>query len=117
MALAVFGYAVLSLFLYKCVLYPVFFSPLSKIPNAHFTSPFSNIWIQLQRHRSTQNRAIHDAHKSLGPIIRLGATELSVNSLEDIRTVYGDGFDRHEWYSRAFKNYGYHLHFFCIRYF
>lgn len=106
MALAVLVYAVISLLIYRFFVYPAFFSPLAKIPNAHFSSPFSNLWIQSQRFRSTQNKAIHDAHRRLGPVVRLGATELSVNSLEGVRTVYGDAFDRHEWYSRAFENYG-----------
>ena len=111
MDLDIFGYALLSLLIYRYFVYPTFFSPLSKIPNAHFTSPFSNKWIQWQRYRGTQNRAIHDAHNRLGSVIRLGITELSVNSLECVRTVYGDGFDRHEWYSRAFENYGYVCYF------
>jgi hypothetical protein len=111
MALVVIIYVLLLLLLYNCFIYPAFLSPLAKIPNAHFTSPFSNFWIQWQRYRSSENKAIHEAHKRLGPIVRLGATELSVNSLDCVRTVYGDGFDRHEWYCRAFENYGFVVHF------
>jgi hypothetical protein len=106
MALEIIGCTLLSLLLYRYIIYPAFFSPLAKIPNAYFTSPFSNAWIQWQRYQSRGNRAIHEAHRHLGPIVRLGATEISVNSIDCIRTVYGDAFDRHEWYSRAFDNYG-----------
>lgn len=106
MALVGFAYGLLSLLLYRYCIYPAFFSPLSKIPNAHFTSPFSNAWILWQRYRGRQNRVIHDAHIRLGPVVRLGLTELSVNSPKYVRTVYGDGCDRHEWYSRKFEKYG-----------
>jgi hypothetical protein len=92
--------------IYKYILHPAFLSPLSKIPSAHFTSPFSNGWIQWQRLCGRENRAIHNAHQNLGPVVRLGKTELSVNSVEGIKLVYSDGFDKHEWYSRAFDNYG-----------
>jgi hypothetical protein len=102
----VVGYMLFLLILYKYFVYPAFLSGLSKIPNAHFTSPFSNIWIQWQRFHGKENRAIHDAHQRLGPIVRLGSTEISVNSVEGVRLVYSDGFDKHEWYSRAFENYG-----------
>jgi unspecific monooxygenase len=94
------------LFSYKFFVLPVL-SPLSKIPNAHITTPFSNAWILWQRYRSTENRAIHDSHRRLGPIVRLGPTEISVNSLEGLRTIYGDNLDKHEWYCGAFENYGY----------
>jgi hypothetical protein len=48
---------------------------------------------------------IHDVHKRLGPIVRLDSTELSVNSLDSLKVVY-NGFDRDEFYRRAFDNYG-----------
>lgn len=51
--------------------------------------------------------AIHEAHTPLGPVVRLGVTEISVNSAEALRTVYSNRLDKHEFYSRAFDNYGY----------
>jgi unspecific monooxygenase len=42
----------------------------------------------------------------LGPIVRLGATELSVNSVDALKTVYSDDLDKDVFYSRAFDNYG-----------
>lgn len=93
--------------LYKFIFHPTFSSPLSKIPSAHFTSPFSNGWIQWQRYCGKENRAIHDAHERLGPIVRLGSTELSINSVEGLRIIYSDSFNKHEWYSRSFDNYEY----------
>jgi hypothetical protein len=100
------AFTVFPVLLYKYVLHPAFFSPLSKLPSAHFTSPFFNGWIQWQRYWGWENRAIHNAHERLGPIVRLGSTEISVNSVDAVRVVYSDAFDKHEWYSRAFENYG-----------
>ena len=106
MALTEFlAFTLLPALLYKYILYPAFFSPLSKIPNAHFTSPFSNGWIHWQRYSGRENRAIHKAHERHGHIVRLGSTEVSVGSVEALRVVYSDAFDKHEWYGRAFENY------------
>lgn len=105
--LLILGFIFLSVFLYTQLIYPAILSPLSKIPSAHFTSSFSNGWILWQRYMGRENRAIHEAHTRLGPIIRLGATEISVNSIEALRTVYSNRLDKHEFYSRAFDNYGY----------
>jgi hypothetical protein len=58
-----------------------------------------------------ENRAIHESHTCLGPIVRLGATEISVNSVDALRTVYSNRLDKHEFYSRAFDNYGYRQKF------
>jgi hypothetical protein len=96
---------VLLLFLScKFVIRSVFFSPLSRIPSAHFTSPLSNGWILWQRYRGRENRSIHDAHRRLGPIVRLGPAELSVNSIDALKVIYSDIFDRDEFYT-VFSNY------------
>lgn len=98
---------ILSALIYRFLLYPVFFSPLSRIPNAHFTSPISPAWIIWKRFRETNNRTIHEAHKRLGPIVRLGPSEISVNCVEGgIKTVYGGGFEKHDWYPRVFGSFG-----------
>ncbi|KAM5456637.1 hypothetical protein MaudCBS49596_000878 [Microsporum audouinii] len=93
--------------IYKFIIYPVFLSPLAKIPNAHFTSPFSPLWILWRRFRMTGNRTIHAAHMKYGPIIRLGPSEISINCYEGgIRTVYTGGYEKHEWYPRLFGSFG-----------
>lgn len=104
--LTILGSLLLLFLTYKYFLQPAFLSPLSRIPGAHFTSHFSTAWILWQRYRGRENRAIHDAHKRLGPIVRLGSTELSVNSLDALKAIYSDDFDKDEFYSRAFDNYG-----------
>jgi unspecific monooxygenase len=97
----------LSALIYRFLLYPVFISPLSRIPSAHFISPISPAWIIWKRFRETNNRTIHEAHKRLGPIVRLGPSEISVNCVEGgIKTVYGGGFEKHDWYPRVFGSFG-----------
>ncbi|QMW28307.1 hypothetical protein G4B84_003596 [Aspergillus flavus NRRL3357] len=93
--------------LYKCIVYPVFLSPLSKIPNAHWTAPISPAWMLWKRFRSQNNRTIQAAHERLGPIVRLSPSEISINCVEGgIKTVYTGGFEKHEWYPRVFGSLG-----------
>ena len=53
----------------------------------------------------TENRTLHAAHEKLGSVIRVGPSELSVNDLDGLRTVYAGGFEKGQWYS-IFDNYG-----------
>ncbi len=102
----VFSVFLIVLF-YRCLLFPVFLSPLSRIPNAHFTSSFSPLWILWKRYRGKENRSIFTAHQRHGSIVRLGPTELSVNCVDNgIKTIYGGGFEKSHWYTNLFLNYG-----------
>ncbi|ORY62503.1 cytochrome P450 [Pseudomassariella vexata] len=91
--------------LYRYVLYPVVFSPLSKIPNAHWSCSISPFWILWARYESRENRTLYEAHDKHGPIVRISPTEISINSMEGVKIVYQGGFDKHEWYD-IFNNYG-----------
>ncbi|KAK4100526.1 hypothetical protein N658DRAFT_390511, partial [Parathielavia hyrcaniae] len=91
--------------LYRCVIHPALFSPLSRIPNAHWSAPFSCLWILWVRFVRIENRTLYSAHRRLGPIIRVGPNELSVNDVDSVRTVYQGGFEKPAWYS-VFDNYG-----------
>jgi hypothetical protein len=74
--------------LYRFVVAPVFISPLAKIPAAHPTSSFSPAWILWTRWCSRENATVLDAHERLGPLVRLGPNEISVNCVNGgIRTV------------------------------
>ena len=93
--------------LYRYVIYPGFVSPLSKIPNAHLTAPFSSLWILWTRYQRRENRTLYALHQKLGPVIRLGPKELSVDCVDHgIRSIYGGGFEKPEWYSDQFENFG-----------
>lgn len=98
--------SVLSYAIYKYIIYPAFISPLSKIPNAHPSSPFSPLWILIKRFCEEENRTIHAAHVKHGDIVRLGPNEISVNCVDDgIRTIYTGGFEKWPWYHQ-FDNFG-----------
>lgn len=92
--------------LYQYILYPAFFSPLSRIPNAHWSSPFSRLWILSIRWNRRENRTVLALHRRLdSSVIRVGPKELSINDIDGVRTVYQGGFDKPDWYS-VFNNYG-----------
>jgi hypothetical protein len=92
---------------YRYLLQPLFFSPLSKIPCAHFSSHISPLWIYYIRYSNVENETIHRLHEKKGPIIRLAPNELSINCYEQgLKTVYTGGFDKTAFYGRRFANYG-----------
>jgi hypothetical protein len=98
--------AIVAILTYRLFIFPTFFSPLSRIPNAHWSAPFSRTWILWVRFVQRENRTLHDAHRRLGPVIRVGPNELSIDGLENVRVVYQGGFEKPGWYS-VFDNYGY----------
>lgn len=100
--------ALLAAFLvFYFVVYPVFLSPLSKldIPNADPLAKYTPLWILWRRFTQQENKTLYEAHKKHGPIIRVGPNEISVNSLEGLRVIYGGNFDKHAWYPNVFSNY------------
>lgn len=97
-ALVVFA----GLFLWMCSeIVAVVQSPLNAIPNAHFTAPFSRIWLLWVRATGKEFSACLAAHRRLGPVIRLGPKELSIDCIEDgVRTVYGGNWDKSSMYDK-----------------
>jgi len=100
-----FTLLILSLLLFFWCIYSAFVSPLAQIPNAHLSAPYISLWILYKRFTKQENRTVYEAHALYGPIVRLGPTEISVNSAEAVRVVYGGNFDKHVWW-KAFRNYG-----------
>ncbi|KAK5739195.1 hypothetical protein LTR17_005496 [Elasticomyces elasticus] len=99
--------ALATLAVYRYILYPAFLSPLAKIPSAHWSVPFSRLWILYYRSREEETPAVHTAHQRLGPIVRIAPNDISVNSVEGgIRTVYAGGYEKGTWYKNIFQNYG-----------
>ncbi|CZS98972.1 related to pisatin demethylase cytochrome P450 [Rhynchosporium graminicola] len=96
---------ILFLAIHKLIIHPAFLSPLSKIPNAHWSVPFSPLWILWTRFKSRENRETHTAHQKHGSVVRLAPNELSVSDLDGLRTIYGGGFEKGKWYP-IFDNYG-----------
>ena len=96
----------LLLVLYRYILFPLFFSPLSKIPNAHFSAPILPLWIRAQRKTGTAVITLLALHEKHGSVVRLAPNEISINSADALRTVYVGGFNKHRFYMDAFVNYG-----------
>jgi cytochrome P450 len=94
-----------SYLIYHHVIYPYFLSPLSSIPNAHFTSPLSSRWIDHKRRTCKEVLAIYALHQKYGPIVRLGPEELSVNSIHGLKIIYTGAFEKHDFYNDAFVNF------------
>jgi hypothetical protein len=55
----------------------------------------------------SRTRTIHQLHQLYGPVVRIGPNEISFNSLEALKTIYGagSGFERTYFY-RMFDVYG-----------
>ncbi|KAJ5579277.1 hypothetical protein N7450_008144 [Penicillium hetheringtonii] len=99
--------AIAAIVIYKAIVYPSFISPLAKIPHAHWSVSISPFWMLWKRFRMQNNRTIQAAHEKLGPIVRLGPSEISINCVEGgIKSVYTGGFEKHEWYPRVFGSLG-----------
>ncbi|KAL4873681.1 hypothetical protein BDV12DRAFT_51580 [Aspergillus spectabilis] len=91
--------------LFRYLIRPLFLSPLSRIPNAHFSSPLSGRWIQNIRQAGNEVLTIHALHSKHGPVIRLAPDELSVNSLHGLRVIYTGAFEKHSLYRDLFLNF------------
>lgn len=119
MEFAMFGFSLLHLvlftlgvyFLYSFFVYPLLFHPLRKIPCAHWSTRFPHVgslWILYQRYYANGNAATFAAHQKHGEVVRLGYEELGVNCVTNgIRTVYGGGWEKTDWYARRNVIYGY----------
>lgn len=97
--------AAFALIFYRYFIYPSFISPLSKIPSGHITASWSPLWILWVRYTRVEVQTIHKAHVKLGPIVRLGPNEVSINCVDGgLRTVYAGGFEKPCFYDQ-FQNY------------
>lgn len=94
------GYAV-----YRLLVSPVFVSPPGKIPDAHWSSAISPLWILYALYKDTEVERLAEAHENLGPVVRVGPRDVSIESVENVKTVYTGRFNRTKWYG-IFENYG-----------
>ncbi|KAH8663873.1 cytochrome P450 family protein [Ilyonectria robusta] len=97
--------AVVVYLIYQYALYPVFVSPLRKLPAAHWTCHFCSLWILLARKNKQENNSLFKAHLEYGPVVRIGPNEVSADGVEAIRAIYQGGFEKGFWYT-IFDNYG-----------
>ncbi|KAF1992012.1 cytochrome P450 [Aulographum hederae CBS 113979] len=92
--------------LYRTILHPIFLSPLSKIPNAHPLAPITPLWILYQRLRQQESHVVHAAHVRLGPVVRIGPSEISATAVDDgLKALYAKELEKSSFYS-VFENFG-----------
>ncbi|CAI7596073.1 unnamed protein product [Penicillium glandicola] len=92
---------------YKFILYPFYFSPLAKIPNASPWAPISCIWIQWKRYSGQEVTTFYQAFRDKGPVVRIGPDEVAVNDIEVVKTVHGyaqNNCIKPPWYSVFMHN-------------
>lgn len=92
--------------LYRFVLRPALFSPLARIPNAHWSCSLSSYWILRARKHGKENRTLFNAHLRYGSVVRVAPNTLSVDGVDAMRAIYQGGYEKSDWY-RVFDNYGY----------
>jgi cytochrome P450 len=102
---ALLGALAVAFLCYRYVLYPAFFSPLSKIPTAHPIASILPVWFWWKERSGCQARSILAVHQRKGPVVLLAPNHVSVASLDGLRVVFHVGrFDRPEWVLH-FRNY------------
>lgn len=99
------GLAVLMYLAFHFVIHPALVSPLSALPNAHWSAPISPLWILHKRWAHRENATLVAAHKRLGPYVRVAPNEVSVDDVDGVKQIYMGGFEKPEWYA-IFDNYG-----------
>ncbi|PKY02461.1 cytochrome P450 [Aspergillus campestris IBT 28561] len=98
--------AILGALIYRFLVYPLFVSPLSKIPAAHWSCRFCSIWIYWMRWTNQENRAVYDKHMKLGAAVLLGPNLLGINSFDDgVKKIYQGGFPKPPFYFNGFAIY------------
>lgn len=81
-------------------------SPLRKVPGPK-TFAVTKWRLAYEDWRGTRTQAIDRLHRQYGPVVRIGPSEVSFNSLSALRTIYGPGsrYGRTDFY-RMFDVYG-----------
>ena len=82
--------------------------PLAPIPTIHWSAPFSRSYVIWQAYQNRRRYAHYDAHMKhdgeILPVIRVAPNEISIMTIQGIRTVYDGGYDRTSHYT-AFQNF------------
>lgn len=66
-------------------------SPLNTAPDAHWSVRYTAAWIWWQAVQEQDAQAVHAAHVRLGPVVRVGPSEISVNDVDHGLTPIYDG--------------------------
>ncbi len=73
-------------------LYPYFatLGHLRGIP-APFPAQFTNLWLLYECRRGRRYLAVDEAHKRLGPVVRIQPNHVSIADVDAIQVIYGYG--------------------------
>ena len=84
-------------------LYKNWTDPLAPIPTIYCSAPFSRSYFIWQAYQNRRRYAHYDTHVKhdgeILPIIRVAPNEISIMTIQGIRTVYDGGFDRTSHYT------------------
>lgn len=101
---------------YKFVVHPALFSPLAKIPTAHWSCRFSPFWYYYMKWSHQENATVYRKHMELGSALRLAPNVISINCYEGgVKSIYQGGFPKPVFYFRGFAIYGYEIDQQCQR--
>lgn len=64
---------------------------LRKFPGLTPLSPFTNLPYMWYAHRGWRYLAVHEAHRKLGPIVRVGPNSVSFNEIAAVKDILGHG--------------------------
>lgn len=73
---------------YYFVLYPLFFSPLSRVPGPKLAA-LSSYYLNRRYLREDGVCFIENLHRKYGPIVRIGPNEVDINDPKELPTIYG----------------------------
>lgn len=68
--------ALLTLIVYKFLIYPIYLSPLSVIPSAHPLAAITSLWMDYRRLTGKEVSTTYAAFQKYGPFVRLGPNEV-----------------------------------------
>ncbi|CAK7226459.1 hypothetical protein SBRCBS47491_006239 [Sporothrix bragantina] len=66
------------------------YGSLRRIPGP-FVAKYSDFWLMLTARRGFRSEVVHEAHRKLGPVVRLAPNHVSINDDDAIQTIYGHG--------------------------
>lgn len=78
--------------------------PLASAKKAHWSAPYTGLWIWWQHIHDRSAEVVHQMHLRHGPVIRLGPSELSVCCVDGgIDVIYGfrEAMPKTDWYQVA----------------
>ena len=76
--------AVALILVCKWFIYPTLLSHLAQLPTASPLAALSNHWIVYQQWQTSELKTLYAAHRTHGPIVRIGKNELSISSLQHL---------------------------------